>query len=277
MATQKTLISTFEGKAGGAFDGRTFVRTAGYQKGVRAELKEIGAEFKGSAYLLPAAGKDETAAVIAKLEGLAETDKAAAMRDRTPVKASEAEKLKVGDEFDFGGEVGEAKIAGIGTSYKASGETIHDPRIAEFAGEEIAFVYNANPPRQRVELTEEEKAEKKAAAAEKAREARAAREAAMTDEEKAERAAASAAAAVERDKMRMLVLAGSVKEGDEIAAGGETHSVSKLGREFEVDEKGIEGLKSRFPDAEGIEIGAKVQFAQWDAPEKEPETDGLGM
>lgn len=277
MTTKTSLIRVFEGKAGGAFEGRTFVQASGYQRGVREELKALGAEFKGSAHLLPVADKAATDATIAKLEGLAEADKVAAKRDRTPVLATEAAKLKVGDEFDFGGDVGKAKITGIGASYTVKGNTDHDERLADFSGKEVAFVYNANEPKQRVELTEEEKAAKKEAAQAKGRETRAAKEAAMTDEEKAERAAAAAAAAAERDKTRVLVMAGSVKEGDEVSAGGATHSVSKLGQEFDVDEKGIEGLKARFPEVEGIEIGAKVQFAQWEAPQKEVETSGLDM
>lgn len=100
----------------------------------------------------------------------------------------------------------------------------------------------------------------------------------LSEEEKAAKAAEARAAAIERDKTRVPVIEGAVAEGDAITVGGEEVTVSKLGRawELESDEQAA-ALKERFPDVEGIEKGAKVQFATFEAPEAEAEASGPGM
>lgn len=98
----------------------------------------------------------------------------------------------------------------------------------------------------------------------------------LTEEEKAARAEARAAAgheaALERDKTRVPVVEGSVTEGDSITVDGESVTVTGLGRawELETDEQ-VAGLKERFPGVEGIEKGAKVQFAKFEEPSPAPE------
>lgn len=97
----------------------------------------------------------------------------------------------------------------------------------------------------------------------------------LTEEEKAARAEARAAAsheaAIERDKTRVPVVEGSVAEGDSITVGGESVTVTGLGRAWELEnDEQVAGLKERFPDVEGIEKGAKVQFAKFEEPSPEP-------
>jgi len=94
----------------------------------------------------------------------------------------------------------------------------------------------------------------------------------LTEEEKAAKAEAAREAAIERDKTRVPVIEGSVAEGDSVTVGGESVTVTGVGRawELETDEQ-VAGLKERFPDVEGIEKGAKVQFAKFDEPEPTPE------
>ena len=96
----------------------------------------------------------------------------------------------------------------------------------------------------------------------------------LTEEEKAAKAAERRAAALERDKTRVPVVEGSVAEGATITAGGADVTVSSLGQAWELDsEEKVAALSERFPDAEGIELGAKVQFANFDAPEPEVENE----
>jgi hypothetical protein len=100
----------------------------------------------------------------------------------------------------------------------------------------------------------------------------------LTEEEKAAKAAERKAAVAERDKTRVPVVEGSVAEGDAVTVNGEEVSVTALGTAWELDtEEKVEALAARFPDVEGIALGAKVQFASFEAPEPEAETAGPGM
>lgn len=93
----------------------------------------------------------------------------------------------------------------------------------------------------------------------------------QTDEEKAARAEASRAATAERDKTRVPVVVGSVGEGDSLTVGDQSVTVTGLGRAWKLETaEQVAGLKDRFPDVDGIEAGADVQFATFEAPEAEP-------
>jgi hypothetical protein len=233
------LYSTYAGKKGGDFEGRTFARISGYMATARDALKEAGAEIKGQgSYLLPA-GKED--AIVAQLETLTVADQAQALKDRAPVEASKAKDLKIGDDFDFGGDTGKAAIVGIGGAFTSKGESVHDDRLK--ADQETVYVYNANAPKSAMPKVEK------------------------TAEEKAEAAAARAAATAERDQSRVPVAVGSVEEGANVTVGDAEVSVQKLGSAWELKDQGaVDALKERFPDSE-FEVGANVQFASFEAPE----------
>jgi len=233
------LYSTFAGKADGNFAGRTFAKISGYMAASREALKEAGAEIKGQgSYLLPEGQED---AIIAKLDTLTVQDQAQAMKDRTPVAADAAASLNIGDKFDFGGTVGEAPIVGIGTAFTPKNASAHDDRLE--AGKEQVYVYNANAPKSAMPKPE------------------------LTEEEKAAKAEARAASVAERDQSRVPVIEGSVAEGETVSAGGNDVTVSKLGKAWELEDQGaVDALKARFPEAE-VEVGSKVQFANFEAPE----------
>lgn len=92
----------------------------------------------------------------------------------------------------------------------------------------------------------------------------------LTEEEKAAKAEAARAAAVERDATRVPVIEGSVAEGETVSVNGSDVSVTSLGRAWELDtEEKVAQLQERFPDVAGLEVGAKVQFANFEAPENE--------
>jgi len=91
----------------------------------------------------------------------------------------------------------------------------------------------------------------------------------LTAEEKAAKAEASRAAALERDKTRVPVVAGSVEAGGTVVVDGEEVTVSKVGKAFELDEKGAADLAERF-NAE-FKAGDKVAYATYEpAPAAEP-------
>lgn len=177
-------------------------------------------------------------------------------------------KVYVGTPFNY--RDAQAAIKEAGGKWK--GDTWELDKAAFAAAEETIRV----AARGDRDMTKEARAEREAAlkaekpAKEKAEKAP---KAELTDEEKAAKAEAAAAAAIERDKTRVPVIEGSVAEGDEITAGGETVKVDGLGKAWELDADGAEKLKARFPDVAGIEAGAKVQFASF----KEPEPDAPGM
>ncbi|KKN90400.1 hypothetical protein LCGC14_0227690 [marine sediment metagenome] len=233
------LYSTFAGKADGNFAGRTFAKISGYMVASRETLKEAGAEMKGpNSYLLPEGQED---AIIAKLDTLSVQDQAQAMKDRTPVAAADAAKMNIGDKFDFGGTVGEAPIVGIGSAFTPRSASAHDDRLE--AGKEQVYVYNANAPKSAMPKPE------------------------MTAEEKAAKSEARAASVADRDANRVPVIEGSVAEGGTVTAGGNDVTVSKLGKAWALeDQEAVDALKARFPDAE-VEVGSKIQFANFEAPE----------
>ena len=91
---------------------------------------------------------------------------------------------------------------------------------------------------------------------------------APTEEEKAARAEAGRASALERDATRVPVVQGAVSEGDSMTVNGSDVTVTKLGAAWDLDtEEKVASLKERFPDVAGLELGAKVQFANFEAPE----------
>jgi hypothetical protein len=239
IMSENKFFSTFNGKDDGDFAGRTFARIAGYATTSREALKEAGAEAKGpNSYLLPAGQED---ALIAKLAETTAADHAQAMKDRTPVKAADAAKLKIGDEYDFGGDVGKAPIVGIGNAFTPKKASDHDDRLT--VGEETVYVYSANAPKSAMPKVEK------------------------TEAEKAAEADARAAAVAERDQTRTPVVEGSVAEGGKVSIDGNDVEVTKLGKAWELkDDAAVEALKARFPDAE-VKVGDKIQFANFEAPE----------
>ncbi|MBW3243392.1 hypothetical protein KUV57_12030 [Epibacterium sp. DP7N7-1] len=133
-----------------------------------------------------------------------------------------------------------------------------EPKIREAAREDIALGKEGRKARE-----EELKANKPAKTE-------------LSEEEKAAKAEAGLAAAKERDKTRLPVVEGSVSEGDTVSVGGEDVAVTKLGTAWELDtDEKVAGLKERFPEVEGIEKGAKVQFASFEAPEEAPAGPGM--
>ena len=237
------LVETYKGKAGGAFDGRTFARIAGYQLSALAIALEAKAERKGpGSFLLPAGGEED---LVAKIEAAAAADKVRAANDRLPVTAEAAAKLKIGDKFDFGGTVGKAKIEGISNAFTPKGASVHDERLGEFAGKETVYVYNANAPKSSQPKVE------------------------LTAEQKAEAAAARAEAMRTRDQTRFPVVTGSAAVDGEIEVGGETVKVTGLGTAWKLEDKAaVDALTSRFPDA-AVKVGDEVQYAAFAAPEVE--------
>lgn len=236
MSTEK-LYSTFAGKTGGAFEGRTFARISGYMATSREVLVAAGAEMKGpTSYLLPAGQEDE---IIAKLDETTVADKAQALADRTPVKAADAAALKIGDEFDFGGAAGKAPIVGIGAAFTPKKDSVHDERLT--SGDETVYVYNANAPKSAMPKPE------------------------LTDEEKAARDAQRLKNLEGRDKTRLPVLEGTA--GETVSVGGQDVAVTGLGRAWELEDQGaVDALVKRFPETE-FKVGDKVQFAKFAAPE----------
>ena len=136
-----------------------------------------------------------------------------------------------------------------------------EPKIREAAREDIALGKEGRKARE-----DELKANKPAKEP----------KAELTEEEKAAKAEAGRLAAIERDKTRVPVVEGSVAEGGTVSVGGEDVAVTKLGAAWELDtDEKVAGLKERFPDVEGIEKGAKVQFASFEAPENAPAGPGM--
>ncbi|MEP3665105.1 MAG: hypothetical protein ABJN42_00045 [Roseibium sp.] len=144
--SDQSHIRTYKGKAGGKYDGRTFAALAGYHRTARTVLTEAGARFIG-AYLLPEGTEAETEALLEKMHAAGIEDHKAVLRDRLPVEAEKAEKIKVGSTFDFGGDVGKAKVTGIGASFTPEKASDSDPRLEALIDKEVVYVYNANEPK----------------------------------------------------------------------------------------------------------------------------------
>ncbi|MCY4304719.1 MAG: hypothetical protein OXC62_08105 [Aestuariivita sp.] len=149
MAEQK-LFQTLTAKSSD-FQGRTFARIPGYMRGTRKILLEEGAEYKGQMYLLPE-GKE--AGIIEKMDASTLAENQQAMKDRLPVSAAQLEGVKVGDMFDFGGEIGLAQIVRIGGTFTAEKPPAQDVRIVP--GDEMRYVYNANAPKSAMAYEPEE-------------------------------------------------------------------------------------------------------------------------
>lgn len=253
MTTKFEPIKTIAGKAGGAFEGRTFVQSVVFRAESAAVLKEVGAEQKGpGSFLLPQGSEADTAKLVERLTATAKADHAQLLKDRAPVAADKAP--AIGDEFDFGGSVGKATVAGVGQAFTAKASGV-DERLAAFDGQETVYVYNANAPKSAQPKPE------------------------LSDEEKAARAAARAEAAAvqvaERDKTRVIVKAGSVEEGGKVTVGGVERDVTGLGKAFEIKDKAHAAeLMTRFEDAPRLKAGDTVQYAQFD-PEPENELHKL--
>lgn len=115
----------------------------------------------------------------------------------------------------------------------------------------------------------------KAEKADKAPKGEKAPKAELTEEEKAAKAEAARAAALARDASRFPVKVGAAKEGDTLVVNGADVTVTKLGREFELDEKGVADLAARFDGVE-FAVGDKVAYASFEAPEAEKEVENAG-
>ncbi|WP_027234350.1 hypothetical protein [Leisingera caerulea] len=136
-----------------------------------------------------------------------------------------------------------------------------EPKIREAARRDIALGKEGRKARE-----DELKAAKGASAPKKE----------LTEEEKAAKAEEARAAAIERDKTRVPVIEGSVAEGGTVTAGGADVTVTKLGRAWELEtDEAAAALQERFPDVAGIEKGAKVQFASFEAPEADMAPGGM--
>ena len=141
--SDERLYQTMSGKAGGPFEGRTFVRVPGYMTTSRQMLADAGCDRKGpGSYLLPTGREDD---LVARLDEMTVTDRDQAMKDRLPVSPEAAGGIAIGDIYDFGGEVGEAPVVGIGATFTPRGESQHDPRLE--TGAETVYLYNANAPK----------------------------------------------------------------------------------------------------------------------------------
>lgn len=269
--TQKNLIRTYQGREDGDYRGRTFATILVYQRGALAIATEAGAVRKSpSDFLMP---EGNVQSLLQRMEDAAKADKVQVFRERVPVTAADAAGLSVGDEFDFGEGVGKLPITGFSTPFSPKGASHHDERLGDFAGKETVYVYNAHAPKPpRPQLTEEEKAEKRAESNAKRREARQAEKDAMTPEEKAAKEAELAEALKKRDMTRIPVLAGSLApDADTITVRGESAKLLGTGQEWVLkDQEAVDKLADRFPDAE-FTVGDRVQFANFEAPEPSPE------
>lgn len=91
----------------------------------------------------------------------------------------------------------------------------------------------------------------------------------LTEEEKAGKAARAKEAAIERDKTRLPVIEGTVEENGTVSVDGTDVKVTGLGQAWELTEEKLAALQERFPDVDGLKVGDKVQFASFEAPEPE--------
>lgn len=267
--TEKKLIRAYQGRDDGAYRGRTFASILVYQRGALAIATEAGAVRKSpSDFLLP---EGDAGPLLARMEAAAKADKIQVFRERVPVTAAEAARLKVGDEFDFGEGVGRLPITGFSTPFSPKGASHHDERLGAFAGKETVYVYNAHAPKPpKPKLTEEEKAERRAESNAKRRETRQAEKDAMTPEEKAAREAELAESLKKRDMNRIPVLVGSL-DTEMITVAGESVKVIRTGQEWVLkDQEAVDKLRDRFPEQE-FSVGDRVQFATFEAPDPSPE------
>ncbi|MCE6959312.1 hypothetical protein LAZ40_09640 [Cereibacter sphaeroides] len=67
----------------------------------------------------------------------------------------------------------------------------------------------------------------------------------------------------ERDKYRLPVKPGSVKVGDLVEVDGGTREIVLVGAPFHVAADLVEDMRLRFPEADGIQRDAVVQFVMW--------------
>ena len=238
----KNRFVSWKGKEDDDFAGRTFVKLQGHMPASRAALNEAGAIFKGSEYLLP---EDKEQDLLTNLESLQAQDQVSELKDRVPVDFETVKKLRIGDIFDFGGEVGNAAITGIGTAFTPKPGDENERLQVD---REVAYVYNANAPKSAIPKPK------------------------LTEEEMAAIAEKRAAKLDLADKTRVPVLTGSVTMGDTISVNGNDVTVTGLGKNWDLDQTALDRLKARFPNAK-FEVGASVQFAGFDAPEMEPKTD----
>ena len=93
--SDERLYQTMSGKAGGPFEGRTFVRVPGYMTTSRQMLADAGCDRKGpGSYLLPTGREDD---LVARLDEMTVTDRDQAMKDRLPVSPEAAGGIAIGD------------------------------------------------------------------------------------------------------------------------------------------------------------------------------------
>ena len=233
---------TFKGEMTSRYPGRIFIRITGYKPACTTALREAGArKFKDNSFLLPETGTDQ---LMSRLDTLFVQDQTSALRDRTPVAVNVANTLKVGDIFDFGGEVGKAEIITMGKSFTPK-KTGADRRV--IVGQEMVYVYNVdvNVPDVKPKMTEEQKT-----------------------------------AQSEADKTRLPVRLDSVTEGETISVNGNQVTITSLGRAWEiVNQEAMDKVAARFPnEASGFNIGDTIHLAKFESPaaetkvEAEPET-----
>lgn len=99
----------------------------------------------------------------------------------------------------------------------------------------------------------------------------------LSAEEKAAVAEAARQRVLERDSVRVPVLAGAVAEGGNVSVNGEDVVVTRVSAAFELDMVGAADMNARF-DTE-FAAGDEVAYAYFEAPEakKEVENEGPGM
>lgn len=215
-------------KIGGQYLGRTFLEVRGKSPVARDLLNASGAIFHykiNQSYLLPEASAAETEALIDRVAAAAGIDNVRANEERVPVTVELAQRLSVGEMFDFGPPRGMQPILRMGQPFTLNTDPISDKRVRK--GMAMVYLYNANPPAVREKMT-------------------------------AERRQAEIA---ERDRGRTLVVAGSAQEGDMVSVSGTPYRIAGFGGVFQIKPDRLDDMKRRFPDAEGILVGVDVQYA----------------
>ena len=233
---------TYKGKEDGSYPGRDLVYISGYKPACKAALEKAGAEeIKDNTYLLPENGAVE---LMVRLDTLFIQDRASAINDRVPVAINVAAKHKIGDIFDFGGEVGKAPITNIGKQFiqKKPGT---DNRVT--VGQEMVYIYNAK----------NDWLEKKDTGLEKER----------ADRLETDR--------IEADRTRVPVKKDSVAEGNTISVNDRQVTVTSLSGGWKIPNQEIlDKIAVRFPnEAVGFNIGDTICFANFDAPATEAQVD----
>lgn len=126
------------------------------------------------------------------------------------------------------------------------------------ARQDIALGKDGRKARE-IELNPEREAER--AKAREAKDAQRAEKSAKWEEAKANRT-------LVKDGALDLDDEGGVLPGQQIVTKDGSREVSRVGRSFEVDEKGLDRLQADFPEAD-VKVGDTVAYAYFEAPEPE--------